>query len=85
MFYLNDIDSTTITMASNVSYNPTLIDAYKLSDYSQYTDIGTINNTNCASLSLGSFTLDTITRDIEFSVSINKSYEYWLHASSTNM
>ena len=85
IFYLNDIDSTTITMASNVSYNPTLIDAYKLSDYSQYTDIGTINNTNCASLSLGSFTLDTITRDIEFSVSINKSYEYWLHASSSNM
>lgn len=85
MFYLNDTTNTSITMSKNVSYNPTLIENYKLASYTQYTNISTINNTNCSALSLGTFSLDTITRDVEISISINKPLEYWLHHSMTNM
>ena len=85
MYYLNNTQNTYVTLNQNVSHNPTLNDNYKLADYTQYDIISTINTSNCNVNSLGSFTLDTITRDVEFSVTINKPYEYYLHHSSTNM
>ena len=84
MFYLNDTANTSIN-ASNISYNPTLVEGYKMATYTQYSDILTINNTNCNALSLGTFVLDTITRDISINLTINKPYEYWLHSNANNM
>ena len=84
MFYLNDTANTSIS-ATNNSYNPTLVANYLVGSYTQYTDILTINNTNCGVLSIGSFNLDTVTSDISINLSINKPYEYWLHSNSNNM
>ncbi len=85
MYYLNNSSNTYVTFNKNVSHNPTLNEDYKLAIYTQYDLISTINTSNCNVNSLGSFTLDTITRDVEFSITINKPYEYYLHHSATSM
>ena len=80
MFYIND--STTIIEAINSSNNPTLI---RNDDYLNYDTITSINNSGVNYNYLGSFTLDTILRELTINVSIEKSLEYWLHGSTSNM
>jgi hypothetical protein len=53
------------------------------SDY--YDNYATINNSNVKFNYLGTFKLDTISRDIVIDITVNKPYEYWLHNSSSNM
>ena len=79
-----DNDNTDVTMRDNISYNPTLDENYLLPSYTQYDTISTITEKdgNCQNNYLGSFMLDTITRDVEFTVSIHKPLEYWLHSSN---
>ena len=44
-----------------------------------------IKNENTFRIKYTNGELDTITRDVEISISINKPLEYWLHHSMTNM
>ena len=85
MFYVNSADYTQVTLRKNISHNPTLDENFLLDDYDFYNEIASINTTNCSEQSLGSFVLDTITRDIEFSITITKPLEYWLHSTNSNM
>ena len=85
MFYLNSSAHSYVTVNQNVSHNPTLDANYLIASYTQYTTIETISTQNCSINAFGSFNLDTITRDVEISITLNKPYEYWLHESATNM
>ena len=46
---------------------------------------GGVHNGNCNINSLGIFTLDTLTRDVEINITLNKPYEYWLHDSASTL
>jgi hypothetical protein len=89
IFYLNDSDNTDIT-TSNTSNNLTLVRRVDEDDnllYDFYDNLNSVIKDTNLELSynyLGTFTLDTLTRDVEINITINKSLEYWLHASTSN-
>jgi len=95
LFYIND---TTNTSLSNtiISNNPTILDS--ASDITTTNDVTVsvdgdgktiysltdVNNSQVALNCLGTFTLDTLVRDVVINITINKPLEYWLHSSVSN-
>jgi hypothetical protein len=94
MFYLNDRNNTVVE-TFNVSNNPTivrLVDEHDNELYDFYDTLDSVVNTDyvitgtdiIANNYFGTFTLDTLTRDVTINISLHKPYEYWLHASASN-
>jgi len=85
------IDTTTTIGTSKLYTNAactTEVSAFSYTlnaDSDYYDNYATINNSNVAFNYIGSFNLDTISRDIVIDITVNKPYEYWLHNSSSNM
>ena len=87
IFYINEGgEGKTLISTSNDSNNPTLVRLTEgATKYDFYDNLDTVINIDSVATNyLGSFTLDTITRDITISIEINKPLEYWLHGTASN-
>lgn len=81
----NTIDTTHPTLSNidrkiyNLSSN-TVVDATAPS----ILPLSGINNSQIGVNCLGTFTLDTMVRDVTINITIHKALEHWLHASASN-
>jgi hypothetical protein len=79
MFYKINLDSTFVIAKEN-TLNPTI---------NGFDPIGTVldgfvNIADATSIYLGSFSLDTLTRDISLTIMVEKNPEFWLNSSVSN-